>query len=175
MNPLPHAVMWSLNCALHSGSYNMNTEVYFIVCFQIRQYAVKCLSSVWNVKFNNVHCMANLLAGLVLYHDYVGIQVVDAVLEDIRIGMEVSFVCLFFQNKWEITKLVSEYWPSVFMLYCVCGSCNMTPLRCDLYFVCMWLHQHFACDLVLLYSKYMIKQQKWLLGNFRYVEVYTCM
>ena len=53
-------------------------------------YITKCLSSVWNVKFNNVHCVASLLAGLVPYHDDVGIQVVDAVLEDVRICMEVG-------------------------------------------------------------------------------------
>ena len=28
---------------------------------------VTCLVQVWNVKFNNIHCVANLLAGLKPY------------------------------------------------------------------------------------------------------------
>ena len=27
-------------------------------------YAVKCLCRVWNVKYNNIYCVASLLAGL---------------------------------------------------------------------------------------------------------------
>ena len=34
---------------------------------EIFVYTVSCLSSVWNVKFNNIHCVANLLAGLKSY------------------------------------------------------------------------------------------------------------
>jgi regulator of nonsense transcripts 2 len=33
-----------------------------------RQYAVKSLIAIWNVKYNTVHCMANLVSGLALYH-----------------------------------------------------------------------------------------------------------
>ena len=57
---------------------------------QVYAYAVKCLSQCWNVKFNNVHCLASLVAGLAGYRDDVGHIVVDDVLEDIRAGMEVS-------------------------------------------------------------------------------------
>lgn len=60
-----------------------------VLALQIRLYAIKCLSSVWNIKYGNIHCMANLVAGLVSYYDDVGIHVVDAALEDIRAGMEV--------------------------------------------------------------------------------------
>lgn len=42
------------------------------------------------MKYNSIHCVANLLAGLVLYQEDVGIHVVDGVLEDIRLGMEVN-------------------------------------------------------------------------------------
>lgn len=35
-------------------------------------------------------CLANLLSGLVTYQEEVGTRVVDAVLEDIRLGMEVN-------------------------------------------------------------------------------------
>ncbi len=35
---------------------------------EIAAYADKCLSGVWNMRYNSVHCMANLLAGLAPYH-----------------------------------------------------------------------------------------------------------
>ncbi|XP_064604775.1 regulator of nonsense transcripts 2-like isoform X2 [Liolophura sinensis] len=57
---------------------------------QVAFYATKCLTAVWNVRYNSVHCVANLLAGLAPYREIVAIQVVDGVLEDIRIGMEVN-------------------------------------------------------------------------------------
>ncbi|KAL8621336.1 hypothetical protein ACOMHN_053357 [Nucella lapillus] len=57
---------------------------------EIAFYATKCLTAVWNVRFNSVHCAANLLAGIAPYHEHVAIQVVDGVLEDIRLGMEVN-------------------------------------------------------------------------------------
>ncbi|XP_041348866.1 regulator of nonsense transcripts 2-like isoform X2 [Gigantopelta aegis] len=53
-------------------------------------YITKCLTAVWNIRYNSVHCAANLLAGLAPYHEHVAIQVVDGVLEDIRLGMEVN-------------------------------------------------------------------------------------
>ncbi|XP_033096855.1 regulator of nonsense transcripts 2-like isoform X2 [Anneissia japonica] len=56
----------------------------------IEAYATKCLALVWNVKYSNIHCIANLVAGLVAYHDNVGIMVVDSVMEDIRLGMELN-------------------------------------------------------------------------------------
>ncbi|XP_076337894.1 UPF2 regulator of nonsense mediated mRNA decay isoform X2 [Tachypleus tridentatus] len=56
----------------------------------ISAYATKCLVSIWNVKYYNVRCVANLLAGLVAYQENVGPQVVDGVLEDIRLGMEIN-------------------------------------------------------------------------------------
>ncbi|GIY54489.1 regulator of nonsense transcripts 2 [Caerostris extrusa] len=53
-------------------------------------YITKCFIGVWNVKFYNIRCLANLLAGLVAYQENVGPQVVDGVLEDIRLGLEVN-------------------------------------------------------------------------------------
>lgn len=70
-------------------------------------YAIKCLSGAWNVKYNNIHCLANLLAGLALYHDWVGIQVVDAVVEDIRLLMEMNHA-RFNQRRISMTKYVGE-------------------------------------------------------------------
>ncbi|KAL3204690.1 hypothetical protein MRX96_011670 [Rhipicephalus microplus] len=57
---------------------------------EVCAYATKCLVAIWNVKYYNIRCMANLLAGLVAYHEIVGPQVVDGILEDIRLGMEVN-------------------------------------------------------------------------------------
>ncbi|CAL1527027.1 unnamed protein product [Lymnaea stagnalis] len=57
---------------------------------EIAFYATKCLTSVWNIRYNSVHCAANLLAGVAPFHEHVAIQVVDGVLEDIRLGMEIN-------------------------------------------------------------------------------------
>lgn len=56
---------------------------------EVKDYVICCMINIWNVKYNSIHCVANLLAGLVLYQEDVGIHVVDGVLEDIRLGMEV--------------------------------------------------------------------------------------
>ncbi|XKL68056.1 hypothetical protein PGB90_003547 [Kerria lacca] len=53
-------------------------------------YAIKCLTEAWNVKYLNIRCLANLLAGLVEYQEFVGTRVVDGVLEDIRLGLELN-------------------------------------------------------------------------------------
>ncbi|XP_072181831.1 regulator of nonsense transcripts 2-like [Diadema setosum] len=74
---------------------------------EIKQYTVKCLSSVWNLKYNNVHCLANLLAGLVQYHDDAGIRVVDAILEDVRIGMEINHP-KYNQRRVTVVKFLGE-------------------------------------------------------------------
>ncbi|XP_031438535.1 regulator of nonsense transcripts 2 isoform X2 [Clupea harengus] len=57
---------------------------------ETKAYLVCCMVNIWNVKYNSIHCVANLLAGLVAYQEDVGIHVVDGVLEDIRLGMEVN-------------------------------------------------------------------------------------
>uniref|UniRef100_A0A8C3LHY7 UPF2 regulator of nonsense mediated mRNA decay n=1 Tax=Chrysolophus pictus TaxID=9089 RepID=A0A8C3LHY7_CHRPC len=57
---------------------------------EVKDYVICCMINIWNVKYNSIHCVANLLAGLVLYQEDVGIHVVDGVLEDIRLGMEVN-------------------------------------------------------------------------------------
>lgn len=56
---------------------------------EVKGYLICCMVNIWNVKYNSIHCVANLLAGLVAYQEDVGIHVVDGVLEDIRLGMEV--------------------------------------------------------------------------------------
>ncbi|XP_074025412.1 UPF2 regulator of nonsense mediated mRNA decay [Leptinotarsa decemlineata] len=57
---------------------------------EISTYAIKCLSGAHNLKYFNIRCLANLLAGLVAYQEEIGTKVVDNVLEDIRLGMEVN-------------------------------------------------------------------------------------
>ncbi|KAK3865393.1 hypothetical protein Pcinc_028997 [Petrolisthes cinctipes] len=57
---------------------------------EMAQYIVKCLTGVWQAKFYNIRCIANLVAGLISHHDWVGPAVVDGVLEDIRVGLEVN-------------------------------------------------------------------------------------
>ncbi|XP_067284371.1 regulator of nonsense transcripts 2 [Pseudorasbora parva] len=57
---------------------------------EAKGYLICCMVNIWNVKYNSIHCVANLLAGLVAYQEDVGIHVVDGVLEDIRLGMEVN-------------------------------------------------------------------------------------
>ncbi|XP_030765926.1 regulator of nonsense transcripts 2 [Sitophilus oryzae] len=57
---------------------------------EISNYAIKCLTGAHNMKYFNIRCLANLLAGLVGYQEEIGTKVVDGVLEDIRLGMEVN-------------------------------------------------------------------------------------
>lgn len=56
----------------------------------VAAYTIKCLTNAHNVKYFNIRCLANLLAGLVAYQEEVGTRVVDGVLEDIRLGMEIN-------------------------------------------------------------------------------------
>eukprot|EP00096_Caligus_rogercresseyi_P010059 TRINITY_DN3548_c0_g1_i3.p1 TRINITY_DN3548_c0_g1~~TRINITY_DN3548_c0_g1_i3.p1 ORF type:complete len:1212 (-),score=455.06 TRINITY_DN3548_c0_g1_i3:427-4062(-) len=53
-------------------------------------YAIQCLSQVWNLKFYNIRNFAGLLAGLVSYHDWIAPRIIDGVLENIRSGMELN-------------------------------------------------------------------------------------
>lgn len=57
---------------------------------EVVEYAVECFVSCWNVKFYNIRCVANLLAALNQYQDWVIPQVIDGVLEDIRLMMEIN-------------------------------------------------------------------------------------
>lgn len=71
-------------------------------------WAVQSLIAIWNMKFSNVHCVADLLAGLkpfqVSLHTSLQpkwllpwrlqeeaiIQVVDGILEEVRLGLEIN-------------------------------------------------------------------------------------
>lgn len=41
---------------------------FFWIGLQIALYVIKCLIRVWNIKYNSIHCAANLLAGIVQYY-----------------------------------------------------------------------------------------------------------
>ena len=52
---------------------------------------VDTFTSIWNVKFNHIQCVANVLAGLAPLQEEAVVRVVDGVLEDIRLGMELNW------------------------------------------------------------------------------------
>ncbi len=47
-------------------------------------------TSAWQVRFQYISCLASVLSGLSSYHKDFTVAVVDNVLEDVRVGMEVS-------------------------------------------------------------------------------------
>lgn len=57
---------------------------------EVSSYAIECFLAIWNVRFLNIRCVANLLAGLQPYQDRVIPQVIDGVLDDIRLMMEIN-------------------------------------------------------------------------------------
>ncbi|XP_046405621.1 regulator of nonsense transcripts 2 isoform X2 [Ischnura elegans] len=57
---------------------------------EVSLYAIKCLTQIWKYKYFNIRCVANMVSGLVGHLEGIGVQVVDAVLEDIRMCMEIG-------------------------------------------------------------------------------------
>lgn len=55
---------------------------------QIRTVLTKIFQKIWKIKFGNIHLMAILASGLNRYHTDFGVQIVDGVVEEIRIGLE---------------------------------------------------------------------------------------
>jgi regulator of nonsense transcripts 2 len=107
-------------------------------------YTVKSLIAAWNVRYNSIHCLANLVSGLASYYvsflffflikkilvrvpsydlkekkknffliftkyfkEEIGIQVVDGVIEDIRLGLEVNLP-KFNQRRISMVKYLGE-------------------------------------------------------------------
>ncbi|KAG2202111.1 hypothetical protein INT47_008083 [Mucor saturninus] len=54
----------------------------------IRNMLAKIFQKIWKIKFGNIHLIAILASGLNRYHTDFGVQVVDGVVEEIRIGLE---------------------------------------------------------------------------------------
>ncbi len=73
----------------------------------LSRYATKCLTAAWNVRYNSIHCLANLVSGLALYHEQIGIHVVDAVIEDIRLGLELN-LAKYNQRRVSMVKYLAE-------------------------------------------------------------------
>ena len=40
----------------------------FFPFVKLKAYGTKCVTHIWNVKFNNIRCVANMLSGLAEYH-----------------------------------------------------------------------------------------------------------
>lgn len=57
---------------------------------QIYQYLLDSFTEVWEIKYGNIAYVAAVVFDLQKYHPDFAIAVVDQVLEDIRVGMEVS-------------------------------------------------------------------------------------
>ncbi|KAI8639204.1 armadillo-type protein [Parasitella parasitica] len=54
----------------------------------IRAIMSKIFQKIWNIKFGNIHLMAILASGLNRYYSDFGVQIIDSVVEEIRIGLE---------------------------------------------------------------------------------------
>ncbi|CAO3628795.1 unnamed protein product [Cunninghamella echinulata] len=55
---------------------------------EVQRLLNKLFQKIWKIKYSNIHLMAILASGLNKYHSDFGMQVVDSVVEEIRIGME---------------------------------------------------------------------------------------
>lgn len=55
----------------------------------IRDYAVKCLSKAYLVRYHLIRALADLVSGLSSYQDKAMVRVIDSVFEDIRAGLEI--------------------------------------------------------------------------------------
>merc|ERR1719336_3585577 len=73
----------------------------------ISNYIVKCLKNVWNLKYFNIRYVTSLLAGLVQSHEWLAADIIDAVLEDVRVGMEINNP-KFNQRRTAMVKFLGE-------------------------------------------------------------------
>ncbi|CAI8037046.1 Regulator of nonsense transcripts 2 [Geodia barretti] len=74
---------------------------------EVVQFGVTSLSQVWRLKFSNIHCLANLLAGLRAYQEDAVFRAVDSILEDIRLGLEINHP-KFNQRRVSCVKFLGE-------------------------------------------------------------------
>lgn len=74
---------------------------------EISSYTIKCLSSVWNLKYYNIVYLAHLLFGLFSYQDWVIPRVLDNIMEDIRLGMQMNSI-EFNQRRISVIKFFAE-------------------------------------------------------------------
>ena len=57
---------------------------------KIFKMVLKIFQKVWKIKYSNIHLLAILASGLHRHHSDFGIQLVDSIIEEIRIGLEVN-------------------------------------------------------------------------------------
>ncbi|GAB0095794.1 regulator of nonsense transcripts 2 [Sergentomyia squamirostris] len=55
----------------------------------IGDYAIRCLSKAFNLRYHLIRCLADLVSGLSSYQDKAMAKVIDHVFEDIRAGLEI--------------------------------------------------------------------------------------
>lgn len=72
-------------------------------------YAIKCLTFAHSIKYLNIRCLASLLAGLVVYQEFVGTMVIDGVIEDIRVGKFHSYIVFLSPNIVSNSKFNFQY------------------------------------------------------------------
>ena len=58
--------------------------------FEESNFTLSSLCAVWNMKYQDIRYAASIVAGLIYYHNWIGTQVIDWVLEDIRMCMEIN-------------------------------------------------------------------------------------
>jgi len=73
----------------------------------VANYAIKCLTSAWKVKYPNIRTLAGVVAEMTLYQEFVGHRIVDAVLEDIRWSLEFP-ISKFNQRRVSMVKYLAE-------------------------------------------------------------------
>jgi regulator of nonsense transcripts 2 len=67
-------------------------RLHTLTCLEVYDYLMKSFIEIWEIKFGNIPFIAALVYDLQRYHPEFGIAIVDQVMEDIRIGMEVSLL-----------------------------------------------------------------------------------
>jgi len=50
----------------------------------------KCFQKIWKIKYSNIHLISILASGLNRYYSDFGVQLVDSVIEEIRVGLEMN-------------------------------------------------------------------------------------
>ena len=73
----------------------------------IANFTVEALGAIWNVKYYNIRYSACVLAGLISYHEWIGPQIVDSVLEDIRLQLEINDI-KYNQRRLSVIKYLGE-------------------------------------------------------------------
>ena len=55
----------------------------------VRNYAIKCMTKAYNIRYHLIRSLADLVSGLSSYQEKAVVKVIDAVFEDIRAGLEI--------------------------------------------------------------------------------------